>query len=119
MKKRSVLFRYAVAVVIAVMLAGCYVQQPLPREPTYTPASWEPIMGLRTRTGEQITFDEPGTIEFGRVVYRVDGTRTSMSLDDIDRLFVGQKTLDKPKTVIVAAVFLTAFAWFFASIGIE
>ena len=42
-----------------------------------------------------------------------------MSLDDSDRLFVGQKTLDKPKTVIFAAVFLTAFALFFASIHIE
>ncbi len=119
MNKRSVLFRCAGALVIAVMLAGCYVQRSLPREPTYTPASWEPIMGLRTRTGEQITFDEPGRIESGRVVYQVDGTRTSMSLDDIDRLFVGQKTLDKPKTVIFAAVFLAAFALFFASIRIE
>ena len=119
MKKRSVLFRCAGAVVIAVMLAGCYAQQPLPREPTYTPASWEPIMGLQTRDGEQITFDEPGRIESGRVVYRVDGTPTSMNLDDIDRLLVGQRTLDKPKTVIFAAVFLAVFGLFFASIRIE
>lgn len=58
--------RRAGAVIIAVMFAGCYAQQPLPREPTHTPASWEPIMRLRTRTGEQIMFDEPGKIESGR-----------------------------------------------------
>ncbi len=119
MKKRSILFRCAWAGVITVMLAGCYVQQPLPRDPTYTPATWEPIMGLRTREGEQVTFDEPGTIESGRVVYRVDGTRTSMILDDIDRLFIGQKTLNKSRTMIFGSVLVGAFAWFFLSIGIS
>ena len=119
MQKRSFLSRCVAAIVVAVMLAGCYVQQPLPRDPTYTPASWEPILGLRTRTGEQITFDEPGTLEVGRVVYRVDGRRTSMTLSDVDRLFVGQKVLDKPKTWIFAGIFLTAFAIFFASIDLD
>ena len=117
MDKRDFVFRCAALVAAFLVAGGCYVQQPLPRDPTYTPASWEPILGLRTTDGEQITFDEPGAIESGRVVYRVDGRRTSMRLDDIDRLFVGQKTLDKPKTVIFAAVFLTAFGFFFASIG--
>ena len=76
-------------------------------------------MGLRTREGEQVTFDEPGTIESGRVVYRVDGTRTSMVLDDIDRLFIGQKTLNKSRTMIFGSVLVGAFAWFFLSIGIS
>ncbi len=115
---RSMLFRWATAGVIAVMLAGCYVQQPLPRAPTYVPASWEPIMGLRTSEGEEVTFDEPGTIESGRVVYRIDGTRTSMVLGDINALFIGRKKLDKPKTVIFGTVLVGAFAWFFSSIGI-
>ena len=96
------LSRCAAAGVIAVMLAGCYVQQPLPRPPTYVPASWEPIMGLRTSEGEEIVFDEPGTIESGQVVYRVDGTQASMSLDDIDQRVFVERTLDKKKTLLVS-----------------
>ena len=118
-KDRGVLFRCAAAGVIAVMLAGCYVQQPLPRPPTYVPASWEPIMGLRTSEGEEIVFDEPGTIESGRVVYRIDGTRNSMVLDDVNALFIARKELNKPKTVIFGTALVVAFAWFFSSIGIS
>ncbi len=118
-KDRSVLSRCVAAGVIAVMLAGCYVQQPLPLPPTYVPASWEPIIGLRTSEGEEIIFDEPGTIESGRVVYRTDGTRNSMVLNDVNALFIGRKKLDKPKTVIIGTVLVGAFAWFFSSIGID
>lgn len=118
-KDRSVLSRCAAAGVIAVMLAGCYVKQPLPLPPTYVPASWEPIIGLRTSEGEEIIFDEPGTIESGRVVYRTDGTRNSMVLNDVNALFIGRKKLNKPKTVIIGTVLVGAFAWFFSSIGID
>ena len=118
-KDRGILFQCAAAGVIAVMLAGCYVQQPLPRAPTYVPASWEPIMGLRTSEGEEVAFDEPGTIESGRVVYRIDGTRKSMVLDDVNALFIGRKKLNKPKTVIIGTVLVGTFAWFFSSIGIS
>lgn len=76
-------------------------------------------MGLRTSEGEEVTFDEPGTIESGRVVYRIDGTRKSMVLDDVNALFIGRKKLNKPKTVIIGAALVGAFAWFFSSIGIS
>ena len=75
-------------------------------------------MGLRTSEGEEVTFDEPGTIESGRVVYRIDGTRKSMVLDDVNALFIGRKKLNKPKTVIIGTVLVGTFAWFFSSIGI-
>jgi len=75
-------------------------------------------MGLRTSEGEEIVFDEPGTIESGRVVYRTDGSRNSMVLDDVNALFIGRKKLNKPKTVIIGTVLVGAFAWFFSSIGI-
>ena len=76
-------------------------------------------MGLRTSEGEEIVFDEPGTIESGRVVYRIDGTRNSMVLDDVNALFIGRKELNKPKTVIFDTALVVAFAWFFSSIGIS
>jgi len=76
-------------------------------------------MGLRTSEGEEVTFDEPGTIESGRVVYRIDGTRKSMVLDDVNALFIGRKKLNKPKTVIIGTALVGAFAWFFSSIGIS
>ena len=76
-------------------------------------------MGLRTGAGEEIVFDEPGTIESGRVVYRIDGTRNSMVLDDVNALFIGRKELNKPKTVSIGTVLVGAFAWFFSSIGIS
>ena len=58
------------------------------------------LLGLVTTEDVAITFDEPGTIESGQVVYRVDGTRASMSLDDIDHLVLVQRTLDMTKTLM-------------------
>lgn len=109
-----------VAVLVALMAgAGCYVQQPLPREPTYRPASWEPVMGVILMDGSRVDFEEPGTLESGRVVGRVNGSRYVAELPEVRRVLVGRKRLDKPRTVIFGAGLITAFVIFFASIGIN
>lgn len=102
-----------------VVVAGCYHQQPLSHEPTYRPASWEPVMGVVTTDGGEVTFDEPALLESGRVVGRVDGDRVVMQPREVSRLLVGHKTLDKPKTIVFGAALIAAFTAFFASIGID
>lgn len=110
------------ALMLTVMLvagAGCYVNRPLPRDPTYRPASWEPVMGVITMQEKRIMFDEPATLESGRVVGRVDGARYVAEMPEIRRLLVGRKTLDKPKTVAFGAALITVFTVFFVSIGMN
>ena len=107
----------AVILVLAVSLTGCYVQRPLPHQPEYRPASWEPVMGMVLPGGEEIMFDEPATLETGRIVYRLDGRREAIMLQDIHRLLVGHKTLDKPRTFVFGTVLIAAFTAFFLSIG--
>ena len=90
-----------VSIVMAGMLAGCHGQQMLRRDPaSFSPSDLPSPIGLVTTEDVAITFDEPGTIESGQVVYRVDGTRASMSLDDIDHLVLVERTLDKKKTLM-------------------
>ena len=90
-----------VSIVMAGMLAGCHGQQMLRRDPaSFSPSDLPSPIGLVTTEDVAITFDEPGTIEPGQVVYRVDGTQASMSLDDIDHLVFIEKTLDKKKTLM-------------------
>ena len=107
------------ACLLLAFAAGCYVQQPLPHDPGYRPASWEPVLGVVMNGGEEVKFDEPATMESGRVVGRVDGARYVAELPDVDRLLVGHKTLDKPKSVIFGAAIITVFTVFFASIGLN
>jgi hypothetical protein len=102
-----------------VLAGGCYVQRPLAHDPSYRPASWEPVLGVVAEDGAEVIFDQPARLESGRVVGRVDGSRYVAELDDIQRLLVGHKALDKPKTVIFGAVLITVFAVFFASIGLD
>jgi len=102
-----------------VLAAGCYVNQPLPRDPSYRPASWEPVMGVITMGEERVMFDEPAVLESGRVVGRVDGQRYVAEPNEVRRLIVGRRTLDKPRTVVFGAALITVFAVFFASIGME
>jgi len=109
----------AIALILAIGVSGCYVQQPLPRQPNYQPAAWEPILGLTTLDGDEIEFDGPATIEGGAVVGRVDGARYAVPMSDVRRLQVGQKTLDKPKTVVAAAVIIAVFVLFWRSIDFE
>jgi hypothetical protein len=109
----------AILLVALIISAGCYVNRPLPRDPTYRPASWEPVMGVITMNEERIVFDEPATLESGRVVGRVDGARYVAEMPEIRRLLVGRKTLDKPKTVAFGAVLITVFTAFFISIGMN
>lgn len=99
--------------------AGCYVNRPLPRDPTYRPASWEPVMGVITMDEERVMFDEPATLESGRVVGRVDGARFVAEMPEIRRLLVGRKTLDKPRTVAFGATLVTVFTLFFIGIGMN
>ena len=88
---------------MAGMLAGCHGQQMLRRDPaSFSMANSPTLLGLVTTEDVAITFDEPGTIESGQVVYRVDGTQASMSLDDIDQLVFVERTLDKKKTLLVS-----------------
>jgi hypothetical protein len=98
---------------------GCYVQRPLPRDPSYRPASWEPVMGVVLLDGEEVMFDEPAVLETGRVVGRVDGSRYVAETPEVRRLLVGRKTLDKPRTVAFGAALVTVFTVFFISIGIN
>ena len=92
-----------VSIVMAGMLAGCSGQQMLRRDPaSFSPGDLPSPIGLVTTEDVAITFDEPGTIESGQVVYRVDGTQASMSLDDIDQLVFVERTLDKKKTLLVS-----------------
>ena len=71
---------------------GCHGQRMLRRDPaSFSPSDLPSPIGLVTTEDVVITFDEPGTIESGQVVYRVDGTRASMSLDDIDHLVLVQR----------------------------
>jgi len=111
--------RRMVACILAVLVSGCYVQQPLPHAPTYRPASWEPVLGVVMKGGEEVTFDEPALVESGRVVGRVDGARYVAGTPDIERLLVGRKTLDKKRTWIFGAILITVFTVFFASIGLD
>ena len=90
-----------VSIVMVGMLAGCQGQQMLRRDPaSFSMANSPTLLGLVTTEDVAITFDEPGTIESGQVVYRVDGTRASMSLDDIDHLVLVQRTLNMTKTLM-------------------
>lgn len=102
-----------------VLATGCYAQRPLAHDPSYRPASWEPILGVVTEDGSEVMFDQPAKLETGRVAGRVDGSRYVAELGEIQRLLVGHKTLDKPKTVIFGAALITVFALFFASIGLD
>ena len=102
-----------VSIVMVGMLAGCHGQQMLRRDPaSFSPSDLPSPIGLVTTEDVAITFDEPGTIESGQVVYRVDGTQASMGLDDIDHLVLVQRTLDMKKTLMAylgaAAVILVA-----------
>lgn len=76
-------------------------------------------MGVITMQEERIMFDEPATLESGRVVGRVDGARFVAELPEIRSLLVGRKTLDKPRTVAFGAALITVFVVFFASIGMN
>ena len=90
-----------VSIVMVGMLAGCHGQQMLRRDPaSFSPSDLPSPIGLVTTEDVAITFDEPGTIESGQVVYRVDGTQASMGLDDIDHLVLVQRTLDMTKTLM-------------------
>lgn len=111
----------AVLMVFLTLVAGsgCYVNRPLPRDPTYRPASWEPVMGVITMQEERIMFDAPATLESGRVVGRVDGARYVAEMPDIRRLLVGRRTLDKPRTVVFGAALITVFTVFFIGIGMN
>ena len=102
-----------VSIVMVGMLAGCQGQQMLRRDPaSFSMANSPTLLGLVTTEDVAITFDEPGTIESGQVVYRVDGTRASMSLDDIDHLVLVQRTLDMTKTLMaVLGGFAVIFSW--------
>lgn len=111
--------RRAGVCLLVVLLSGCYVQQPLPHDPTYRPASWEPVLGVVLEGGEEVMFDEPALIEGGRVVGRVDGARYIVETPDIERLLVGRKTLDKKTSVIFGVTLITVFTLFFASIGLN
>lgn len=109
----------AATLVLALAAMGCYVQQPLPRRPEYRPASWEPVLGLTTIEGEDIEFDEPATIEAGLVIGQVEGSRMIIPLADVQRLMVGQKTLDKGKTVLAGIAIGIVFVLFWRSIGFD
>ena len=102
-----------VSIVMVGMLAGCHGQQMLRRDPaSFSPSDLPSPIGLVTTADVAITFDEPGTIESGQVVYRVDGTRASMSLDDIDHLVLIERTLDKKKTLMaILAPLAVIFSW--------
>ncbi len=76
-------------------------------------------MGVVLDGGEEVTFDEPATLESGRVVGRVDGSRFVAEQPDLERLIVGRKALDKPRTFVFGAVLITAFTLFFTSIDID
>lgn len=110
---------WAIALVVAIAATGCYAQQPLPRQPEYRPASWEPILGITNRDGEDIEFDEPATIEADYVVGRVDGASYAVPLSDVHRLLVGRKTLNKPKTVLAGILIGVVFVLFWRSIEFE
>jgi len=88
-------------------------QRMLRRDPaSFSPSDLPSPIGLVTTEDVAITFDEPGTIESGQVVYRVDGTRASMSLDDIHHLVLVQRTLDMTKTLMaVLGGFAVIFSW--------
>jgi hypothetical protein len=109
----------AAALILSLAATGCYVQQPLPRQPEYRPASWEPILGLTTDEGDEIEFDEPARIEADYVVGAVDGADYAVPLSDVDRLMVGRKQLDKSKTVLAAVLAGVAIVLFWRSIGFE
>ena len=102
-----------VSIVMVGMLAGCHGQQMLRRDPaSFSPSDLPSPIGLVTTEDVAITFDEPGTIEPGQVVYRVDGTQASMSLDDIDHLVLIERTLDKKKTLMaILAPLAVIFSW--------
>ena len=102
-----------VSIVMAGMLAGCHGQQMLRRDPaSFSMANSPTLLGLVTTEDVAITFDEPGTIESGQVVYRVDGTQASMRLDDIDQLVFVERTLDKKKTLMaILAPLAVIFSW--------
>jgi hypothetical protein len=102
-----------VSIVMMGMLAGSHGQQMLRRDPdSFSMANRPILLGLVTTEDVAITFDEPGTIEPGQVVYRVDGTRASMSLDDIDHLVLVERTLDKKKTLMaILAPLAVIFSW--------
>jgi len=108
-----------VVVVALIAAAGCYVQRPLPHDPTYRPASWEPVLGVVTLDGAEVMFDEPAELEGSRVVGRVDGARYVAELPEVQRLLVGHKTLDKPKTVLFGGTLIAVFVVFFAGIGLN
>jgi len=74
-------------------------------------------MGVITQDGTEVMFDEPATLESGRVVGRVDGARYVAEMPEIQRLLVGNKTLDKPKTAVFGAALITVFTVFFITIG--
>jgi len=57
-------------------------------------------MGVVTKDGTEVMFDQRATPEGGRVVGRADGSRHVAELRDIQRVLVGHKALDKPKTAI-------------------
>lgn len=111
--------RLGVVLGLLLLTVGCYYQQPLPHQPSYRPATWEPVLGVVTTDGEEVMFDTPALLESGRVVGRVGGDRVVVPPQDVSRLLVGRKTLDKPKTIVFAAVLITAFTVFFASIGLN
>ena len=71
----SRLFVAGVIVVAGVFAAGCYAQRPLAHDPSYRPASWEPILGVVTEDGTEVMFDQPATLESGRGRNGLERTR--------------------------------------------
>lgn len=76
-------------------------------------------MGVITVDDVRVVFDEPATLESGRVVGRVDGARYVAEPPEIRRLLVGRRTLDKPRTIAFGATLIAVFTAFFLSIGMD
>jgi len=100
----------AVAMVLAVLLTlspGCYNRKVQKLTPADVPQpEKEKIVGVTTMKGEDVSFDKPGaSIKNGRLYASVNKTPYEVSLDQVQRVWVERKELNKGRTIgLVAAV---------------
>jgi hypothetical protein len=80
------------------------VHRNLPFPTSYRPPSWEPIVGVTTISGEEITFDQPAKIGDGTVEGIVEGRPYEVDLAEVLHLRVEKKRLDKRRSVLMGVV---------------
>jgi hypothetical protein len=105
--------------VLVVNVGGCYVHQNLPLPTTYRPPSWEPIVGLTTIAGEEVSFDQPAEIDGNTVRGIVDGRSYEVALDEVLHLRIEKRRVDKTKSVLVGVVLVVISIVVFRALSLD